>query len=128
MDITVVVIAATALYLWGLLSNKLERADLTAPIAFIAVGASVAAFDLVHGTSGPEAVTPLVEVTLVWVLFSDAAQLPLRDLRQDGVRYLRLLAVGLPLTIVLGLGPGCLAVPSAWGVAGPVRRRRARTH
>jgi NhaP-type Na+/H+ or K+/H+ antiporter len=48
--------------------------------------------------------TPLVEVTLVWVLFSDAARLPVRELRLDGGRYLRLLGVGLPLTIVFGWG------------------------
>ena len=51
--------------------------------------------------SQPE-LTPLVEITLVWVLFSDAARLPMRELRQDVGRYLRLLAVGLPLTVLLG--------------------------
>ena len=102
MDITLIVVAAAALFAWGLLSNRLERADLTAPIAFIAVGIALAGFDLVQGTSGPETVTPLVEVTLVWVLFSDAARLPLQQLRRDKGRYLRLLAIGLPLTIVLG--------------------------
>ena len=91
-----------ALFSWGLLSNRLERADLTAPIVFIAVGVALAGFDLVNGTSGLEAITPLVEVTLVWVLFSDAARLPVQQLLRDRGRYLRLLAVGLPLTIVSG--------------------------
>ena len=102
MDVTVIVVAATALFAWGLFSNRMERADVTAPIAFIAVGAALAGFDLVHGTSEPETLTPLVELTLVWVLFSDAARLPVQELRRDGGRYLRLLGVGLPLTIVLG--------------------------
>jgi NhaP-type Na+/H+ or K+/H+ antiporter len=91
-----------ALFAWGLFSHRLERADLSAPIAFIAVGAVLAGFDLVHGSTAPETLTPLVEVTLVWVLFSDAAKLPVRALRRDSGRYLRLLAIGLPLTIVLG--------------------------
>jgi NhaP-type Na+/H+ or K+/H+ antiporter len=104
MEITVVVVVAAALFAWGLLSNRLERADLTAPIAFIAVGAVLAWFDLVQGPAGPEALTPLVEVTLVWVLFSDAARLPAKELRRDKIRYLRLLGVGLPLTILLGWG------------------------
>jgi len=99
-----VVIVAAALFAWGLFSRRLERADLTAPIAFIAVGTVLAALDLVHGPSGPESLTPLVEFTLVWVLFSDAARLPLRELRRDSGRYLRLLGVGLPLTILLGWG------------------------
>src|SRR3954468_2038690 len=102
MDVTLIVVAMSALFAWGLLSNRLERADLTAPIVFIAVGMVIAGFDLVHSSSGPEAFKPLVEVTLVWVLFSDAARLPFQQLRRDRGRYLRLLAVGLPLTIVLG--------------------------
>jgi sodium/hydrogen antiporter len=104
MEVIVVVFATAALFAWGLFSNRLERADLTAPIAFIGVGAALAAFDLVRGPSGPEALTPLVEVTLVWVLFSDAARLPVQRLRRDGVMYLRLLGLGLPLTILLGWG------------------------
>ena len=104
MDVTAVVVAAGALFAWGLLSNRLERADVTAPIAFIAVGAALAAVELVHGTPASESLTPLVEVTLVWVLFNDAARLPARDLRRDSGRYLRLLAIGLPLTIALGWG------------------------
>ncbi len=102
MDVTVIVVVTAALFAWGLLSNRLERADLTAPIVFIAVGVGLAALDLVQGPSGPAALTPLVEVTLVWVLFSDAARLPVQELRHDRGMYLRLLAVGLPLTIVLG--------------------------
>ena len=38
----------------------------------------------------------------MWVLFSDAARLPVQQLRRDAGRYMRLLGVGLPLTIVLG--------------------------
>ena len=104
MDITVIVVATAALFAWGLFSNRLERADVTAPIAFIAVGAALAGFDLVKGVSAPETLTPLVELTLVWVLFSDAARLPARQLRRDGGRYLRLLGIGLPLTILFGWG------------------------
>ena len=111
MDVTVVVVVTVALFAWGLLSNRLERADLTAPIVFTAVGAVVAAFDLLHGAAGAKSLKTLVEVTLVWVLFSDAAKLPLADLRHDSRRYLRLLAVGLPLTILLGWGLAAWLLP-----------------
>lgn len=104
MDVTAVVVATAALFAWGLVSNRLERADVTAPIAFVVVGLVLAGLHLVDGQPEPEALTPLVEVTLVWVLFSDAARLPVRELRRDAGRYLRLLAIGLPLTIVLGWG------------------------
>jgi len=111
VDVTVIIVATAALFAWGLLSNRLQRADLTAPIVFIAVGAGLAGLDLVHGPSGPEGFTPLVEGTLVLVLFSDAARLPVRLFRRDWGRCLRLLAVGLPLTILLGWGLGAWLFP-----------------
>jgi sodium/hydrogen antiporter len=102
MNVTAVVLITAAVFGWGLVSARLERADLTAPIVFMVIGAALAAFGWVDAPSAPEALTPLVEITLVWVLFSDAARLPLQELRRDLGRYVRLLGVGLPLTIVLG--------------------------
>ena len=101
MDVTMVVICA-AVFGWGLLSARLERANLTAPMVFIAVGGTLAGLGLINAPSAPEAVAPLVEITLVWVLFSDAARLPVQQLRRDLGRYVRLLAIGLPLTIAFG--------------------------
>jgi NhaP-type Na+/H+ or K+/H+ antiporter len=46
----------------------------------------------------------MVEITLVWVLFSDAARVRVHDLRSDAGRVVRLLAVGLPLTVLAGWG------------------------
>jgi NhaP-type Na+/H+ or K+/H+ antiporter len=102
MNTTVVVIITAALFGWGLVSKRLERADLSGPIVFVIIGALLAGTGLIDGPQAPEALTPLVEMTLVWVLFSDAARLPLRDLRRDVGRYVRLLGIGLPLTIALG--------------------------
>src|SRR4051812_29300122 len=102
MDATVTVLVTVALFVWGLVSKRLERAELTGPIVFVLVGASLAWMGLVEGPREPEDLTPLVEVALVWVLFSDAARLPLRQVRRDLGRYVRLLAVGLPLTLLLG--------------------------
>jgi sodium/hydrogen antiporter len=102
MNEWVLVLVAAAVFGWGLVSRRAAWADLTAPIVFVTVGAALAWVGLVRGPDGPEAVTPLVEITLVWVLFSDAARLHVRQLRQDLGRYLRLLGIGLPLTIALG--------------------------
>ena len=102
MDSTVIMLVTATLFGWGLVSKRLARADLTAPIVFIIVGALLAWVGLVEGPEESAALTPLVEVTLVWVLFSDAARLPLSELRQDVGRYARLLGIGLPLTVLLG--------------------------
>jgi sodium/hydrogen antiporter len=102
MDLPAIVLITAALFGWGLLSARFERTNLTAPIVFMAVGAALAGSGLVDAPSAPETLKPLVEVTLVWVLFSDAARLPVQQLRRDLGRYVRLLVVGLPLTILFG--------------------------
>ena len=112
MGETAVLVIAASIFLWGVISTRLERADLTAPIVFMAVGAVLAGAGAVHGPSAPETVKPLVEITLVWVLFSDAARLRLQDLRADLGMCVRLLAIGLPLTILAGWGLAAWLFPS----------------
>jgi len=102
VHVTVLVAAAAAIFLWSVLSNRLEHADLTAPIVFVAVGGRFAVTGLVDTSSAPETLKPLVEIALVWVLFSDAAGVPFRDVRRDLGRCLRLLGIGLPLTVAAG--------------------------
>jgi len=102
LSVTAVVVVAATIFAWGLISARLERADLTAPIVFVAVGAILAALGLIDISSAPENFKPLVEVTLVWVLFSDAARVRLPDIRNDLGCYVRLLGVGLPLTVAFG--------------------------
>jgi sodium/hydrogen antiporter len=95
---------AGLVFAWGALSARLERFDMTAPIVFTAAGVV-----LTHGPLAVLAVTPsshlvktLAEVTLVLVLFSDASRVGLHNLRADLGVCLRLLGIGLPLTIGLG--------------------------
>lgn len=104
MDVTVVLLVTTTIFVWGLLSARLERADLTAPIVFTVVGALIGGLELVDRDGAPETVKPLVEVTLVWVLFSDAARVRIQDFRQDIGHYSRLLGIGLPLSMLAGWG------------------------
>ncbi|WP_116451838.1 cation:proton antiporter [Blastococcus litoris] len=103
METAVLLVTATV-FLWGAVSARLERADLSAPIVFVAVGTLLAATGVVDAGAASPGLRPLVEVTLVWVLFSDAARVPVRSLRSDAGRYLRLLAIGLPLTLLAGWG------------------------
>jgi NhaP-type Na+/H+ or K+/H+ antiporter len=97
-------IVAAVIFVWGTLSARLERYDVTAPIIFVLAGLL-----LTHGPLSPlgfspsrELVKALAEITLVLVLFSDASRVRLRDLRADLGLCLRLLGIGLPLTIGLG--------------------------
>jgi NhaP-type Na+/H+ or K+/H+ antiporter len=116
MNVTAVAVVAAAVFLWGVISARLERADLTAPIVFVVVGAVLAGLGLIDPPSAPEHLKPLVEVTLVWVLFTDAARIRIADLRHDLGRFVRLLGFGLPLTIVLGWALAIWILPGlgAW--------------
>jgi NhaP-type Na+/H+ or K+/H+ antiporter len=97
-------IIAGLIFVWGAVSARLERFDMTAPIVFIAAG-----LVLTHGPLAPLGVVPsgetvkvLAEATLALVLFSDASRVGLHNLRVDMGLCLRLLGIGLPLTIGLG--------------------------
>ena len=77
---------------------------ITAPMVFTTVGLIVGTdalgwFDL---DLGGEEVSILVEATLVLVLFTDAIRIDLRALRQESWVPVRLLGIGLPLSLVLG--------------------------
>ncbi|WP_394251006.1 cation:proton antiporter domain-containing protein [Arthrobacter pityocampae] len=109
-ELAIVVITA-ALFVWALVSARLQRADLTPPIVFLVLGGALAGSGLVDGSTIPETYAPLVEVTLVWVLFSDAAGLQLQQLRRDAGRVARLLGLGLPLTVVFGWAAATLLFP-----------------
>jgi len=109
---TAILLITVVLFLWGVLSGRLERADLTAPIVFVAVGGLFAATGLVDAPSLTQTLKPLVELTLVWVLFSDAAGVPFGQIREDSGRIARLLGVGLPLTVVAGWALALWLFPS----------------
>ena len=110
MEWTAVVVVA-AIFLWGTLSARVERADLSAPIVFMTLGALIAGLGELDPTAAPETYKPLVETTLVWVLFADAARVRVADLRRDLGVFVRLLVVGLPLTILAGWGAAAILFP-----------------
>jgi sodium/hydrogen antiporter len=105
VSISDLAIVAALIFAWGAVSARLERFDVTAPITFV-----IAGLVLTHGPLGVVGLTPpheavkvLAEITLVLVLFSDASRVRLQDLRAELGLCLRLLGIGLPLTIGLGM-------------------------
>ena len=58
-----------------------------------------------------EQVKLLAEITLTLVLFADASRISFRALRREFAVPLRLLGIGLPLTIVAGTLVGALVIP-----------------
>jgi NhaP-type Na+/H+ or K+/H+ antiporter len=96
------VLLTAVVFAWGVFSARLARADITGPIAFVGVGMLIAATMPLDSPTETTAVKVLTEATLVWVLFSDAARVGVRELRTDAGLYGRLLGVGLPLTVAAG--------------------------
>ena len=117
MSVADLAIVAALVFVWGTLSARLERFDVTAPITFVLAGLL-----LTHGPLAVLALTPsnelikeLAEFTLALVLFSDASRVSLHELREDAGVYVRLLGIALPVTIGLGtLLALALAGTSIW--------------
>ncbi len=99
---------------YGLVSNRIERTAITPPMMFTLVGLVVGPFGFALATPeiGHAAIHTLAEVTLMLVLFTDAARIDVRALIQDHNMPVRLLAIGLPLTIVFGALMAKVVFPS----------------
>ena len=107
---TAFAILAAALLGYSLLSRRLERASISGPLLLVAAGvvAGPQVLDAVHTSLAHGAGLRFAEITLVVVLFSDASRIDLRSLRADAALPGRLLGLGMPLTIGLGVGFGVL--------------------
>jgi NhaP-type Na+/H+ or K+/H+ antiporter len=86
------------------ISRRLTGTPVTAAMVFVAIGVLVGPLVLDGVTSAPasEGVKRLAEATLAVVLFADASRIKPRVLRREFAVPLRLLGIGLPLTIGLG--------------------------
>lgn len=94
-------IFAVLVVLFVAVSARLSRWYVTAPIAFAGVGALLG--DRLVEVQGDRAdLLLLAETTLVLLLFHDASQVRPRQLKSESRLELRLLLVGLPLTILAG--------------------------
>ena len=103
MDATSASIVLVTIFLWGVLSARAERLLLSGPIVFVTAGYVFSeVLGLLQLDTEHEVVKLVAEITLVWVLFSDAAKVDPRAVRSDLGWYVRLLGIGLPLTIALG--------------------------
>jgi sodium/hydrogen antiporter len=99
-----VAVIAACVVLWAVMSGRLERMNVTAPIAFLGLGLAVThpPLSLIHLSLHSSAIRAVAEVTLALVLFADASRVNVRALRAEAGLPVRLLAIGLPLTIAAG--------------------------
>src|SRR3954468_16700459 len=97
-------IVALTLLAVAAISRRLYGTPLTPAMVFVAVGllAGPQVLDGIDLESSSSTVRALAEATLALVLFCDASRIDLRELRREVGVPMRLLGMGLPLTIALG--------------------------
>ncbi len=95
---------AVVVLAYGLFSKRLEGGIVTPPMFFVVAGLLISseALGVVDAEKGAEAVHLFAELTLILILFTDAAHIDLAGLRRGAALPWRLLAIGMPLTILLG--------------------------
>ena len=97
-------VVALVFLAFGLISKRLSTSMITPPICFVLAGfiLSHPALGLVKFEADQHWLKVLLEVTLVLVLFSDAAKIDLQQLKNNYAIPRRMLLIGMPLTIALG--------------------------
>lgn len=112
----IVLFAFLGLFLYSLASRKAQEGFFTAPLVFTILGLLLSYTGLIHFELETGAIRFLAEITLILILFSDASRIDLGKLKREHNVPIRLLAIGLPLTMLLGTLLGRVMLPElSWG-------------
>jgi NhaP-type Na+/H+ or K+/H+ antiporter len=103
-------ILAAFVFVYSLAGGGLAKTPISGAIVFTAFGLALGplGFGVLKLSAGAEQIRLLAELTLALVLFTDAANSNLGVLKQSFRIPGRLLLIGLPLTILLGIGVGVI--------------------
>ncbi len=101
---------AGATLIFSSISGRIEKSWLSGPIIFVLFGFLIGprVLDALSLEIQKDILKTLAELTLALVLFNDAAGADLKTLRREAKIPLRMLAIGLPLTLLFGFGAGAL--------------------
>ena len=104
MDTSTFVLLAAFILAFGLISGRLHKSVITPPMIFVTFGLLVGpvALGVIRLDFQSNVIHILAEATLILVLFTDASRIDLSILRREYHLPMRLLGIGLPLTIALG--------------------------
>jgi NhaP-type Na+/H+ or K+/H+ antiporter len=119
MSADTIAVLAALVFGWAAISGALARRNVTGPLVFATAGYILANPDWGPVSVDVEATSihVIAEVTLALLLFTDASRVNVRELHADPTLPVRLLGVGLPLSLVAGavIAGSLLDVP--WGLA-----------
>jgi NhaP-type Na+/H+ or K+/H+ antiporter len=103
-------IVAAFLLFYSIFAGRIEKRIINGPLLFLIVGLLLgpSVLQLLNPSITGQGIRVLAELTLAIVLFTDAANANLVVLRANNRLPLRLLFIGLPLTLIMGWGFGWL--------------------
>jgi NhaP-type Na+/H+ or K+/H+ antiporter len=113
-------VVTLTLLAFAAISGRIEGTPITAAMVLTGAGLLVGseALGLVDVAPAGETIKLLAEATLALVLFADASRIDVRTLRGELSVPLRLLGIGLPLTIVAGFLVALVVFPAlSWSEA-----------
>ncbi len=98
------IIFSIAIFIYSLVSHRIEGSIITAPMIFVGIGLLVSpdGLDFISLGVNNQLVLVFAEIALVLILFSDAARIDFTTLKGNRNLPARLLGIGLPLTIFAG--------------------------
>jgi NhaP-type Na+/H+ or K+/H+ antiporter len=109
-------IIAGFLVAFSMVANRISKTIITAPIVFLGFGVLVSQTGLLPDAGTEAALHTVAEITLIVLLFLDAAQIDQAALIKRRVWPTRMLSIGLPLAFVLGTVLGMFVLPG-WPLA-----------
>ncbi len=98
---------------YALVSEKVNRSFIAPALIFLLLGMALGPFGLHLLEAGPatEGYTILAQLALTVILFNQASALRLNRIRLHGPVALRLLVIGIPLTVILGALTAAVLLP-----------------
>ncbi|HEX7514696.1 MAG TPA: cation:proton antiporter [archaeon] len=93
---------AAIVFVFALVSRRVERLNVTAPMAFIVAGMLFGASHVTSSVLNTDVLLLVGSIALVLVLFTDASRINISLFRVNVNLPARLLVIGLPLTIAAG--------------------------
>lgn len=100
-----VAVLALILFFYCIVADRLEKTVFGGAIAFTAIGVvfGTDGFGILDIAPNAQGLSVLAELTLALLLFADASTADFKELKRSGTLPKRLLLIGLPLTIILGI-------------------------
>jgi len=104
MNLELIATVALFILLFGFISKRIQKTPLTSTMVFVLFGILISKqfLGILDTDLDSSVINVIAELTLILVLFTDASRIDLKQVIREHAIPVRLLGIGLPLTIVFG--------------------------